>query len=165
MVSRLALMLILWAGLGLAETSGPENRGPVTHLPMPRFVSLKSSEANVRRGPSMTHRIDWVYQRAGLPVQIIAEHGHWRKIRDRDGIGGWVHYSLLSGNRTVIIDKDIMLRGRPDPASTGVALFQAGVIARVTECGPLWCRLRKDRHRGWVPKETLWGVTPSEQFD
>ena len=83
------LVAALLCGSGaLAE----EERGSVTNLPLPRFVSLKSSEVNVRRGPSLTHRIDWVYKRRDLPVEVTAEYGHWRRVRDRDGAGGWVHY-------------------------------------------------------------------------
>jgi len=45
--------------------------GPETNLPLPRYVSLKASEGNVRRGPSLTHRIDWVFQRKGMPLQVM----------------------------------------------------------------------------------------------
>lgn len=156
----LALFLVLIAPVTLAQ-----DRGPVTNLPLPRFVSLKSGEANVRRGPSMSHRIDWVYTRALMPLEVVAEYGHWRKVRDRDGLGGWVHYSLLSGNRSVIVEQDILLRSRPDPAANGVALFQADVVTRVLECQLAWCRLSKDGHKGWSPKEALWGVRSDEVFE
>ena len=55
-----------------------DERGPVTNLPLPRFVSMKASEANVRRGPSLTHRIDWVFKRKDVPLEITAEHGFER---------------------------------------------------------------------------------------
>ena len=57
----------------------------VTNLPLPRYVSMKAAEGNVRRGPSLTHRIDWVFKRRGMPLQITAEYGNWRKVQDRDG--------------------------------------------------------------------------------
>ncbi|WP_305970122.1 MULTISPECIES: SH3 domain-containing protein [unclassified Mameliella] len=150
-----AVALLLLAGPGPAG----QDRGPVTNLPLPRFVSLKASEGNVRRGPSLTHRIDWVYKRRGMPLEITAEHGHWRRVRDRDGAGGWVHYSLLSGARTVIVEEDMLsLHRRPDPDSVVVARLELGVIARLGDCGPDWCRLTADGYRGWVDKTALWGV-------
>ncbi|WP_420327204.1 SH3 domain-containing protein [Mameliella sp.] len=150
-----AVALLLLAGPGPAG----QDRGPVTNLPLPRFVSLKASEGNVRRGPSLTHRIDWVYKRRGMPLEITAEHGHWRRVRDRDGAGGWVHYSLLSGARTVIVEEDMLsLYRRPDPDSVVVARLELGVIARLGDCGPAWCRLTADGYRGWVDKTALWGV-------
>jgi len=141
-------------------------RGPVTNLPLPRFVSTKSAEVNVRRGPSLTHRIDWVFKRRGMPVEIIGEYGHWRRVRDREGAGGWVHYSLLSGTRMVIVDQDMLVLHRAaDPDSEPMAIAESGVIARLGKCKPAWCRITADGHKGWVEKSTLWGVHAEELRD
>src|SRR5258706_546116 len=72
-------------------------------LPLPRFVSLKSEEANVRTGPGTRYPIQWVYHRAGMPVEIVEEYDLWRKIRDVEGTTGWVHKTMLAGNRTALI--------------------------------------------------------------
>lgn len=147
----------------LATGSWAEERGPVTNLPIPRFVSMKASEGNVRRGPSLTHRIDWVFKRRDMPLEITGEFGHWRRVRDRDGAGGWVHYSLLSGTRTVIIEQDMLtLRSRPDERSTETVQLEAGVVARLGECTTDWCRLSAGGYRGWAQKAALWGVMPDE---
>lgn len=140
--------------------------GPVTGFPMPRYVSIKASEAYARRGPSRSHRIDWVFQRRNMPMQIVAEHGHWRRVIDRDGAGGWMHYSLLSGVRTAIVEVDMLeLHQRPDPASPVRAQAELGVIAFVEQCAADWCRLNVGGHRGWVPISAIWGVEPGEEFD
>ncbi len=140
--------------------------GPVTNLPLPRFVSLKASESNVRRGPSLTHRIDWVFQRRSMPLRVTAEHGHWRRVEDRDGMGGWVHYTMLSGVRTVIVEKDMLtLHSRPENNAPAVVALEAGVIARLGKCGPEWCRLRAGGYKGWAPKSVLWGVSLQELRD
>ncbi len=150
-------------GILLASPAVAQERGPVTNLPIPRFVSVKTSEANVRRGPGLTHRIDWVFKRKDMPVEITAEYEHWRRVRDRDGAGGWVHYSLLSGVRTVIVDQDLLdLFARPDPATPVKARLELGVIARLEECSEDWCRLSAGGYRGWARKKSLWGVAPEE---
>ncbi len=64
---------------------------------MPRYASLKTDRVNLREGPSKDHRTLWVFQRAGLPVEIIGEFETWRRIRDSEGTEGWVLHSLLSG--------------------------------------------------------------------
>ncbi|SFB12685.1 SH3-like domain-containing protein [Poseidonocella pacifica] len=141
----------------------PPTRGPITNLPLPRFVSIKASEANVRRGPSLTHRIDWVFKRRNLPVEITAEYGHWRRVRDRDGAGGWVHYSLLSGVRYVIVDADPLdVRVNPDEEAAVAAQFEAGVIAELGRCDIDWCRIGAGGYRGWALKTGLWGVDAEE---
>lgn len=140
--------------------------GQVTNLPVPRFVSMKAAEGNVRRGPSLTHRIDWVFKHRDMPLRITAEHGHWRRVEDRDGMGGWVHYSLLSGTRTVLIEQDkLQLLVRPDPNAPVAAVFEVGAIARLGECSLEWCYLRADGYKGWAPKARLWGVGASEIRD
>lgn len=143
-----------------------EERGPVTNLPLPRFVSLKTSEANVRRGPSLTHRIDWVFTRRGMPLEIIGEYGHWRRVRDRDGMGGWVHYSLLSGARTGLVETDLApVYARANTGSTVNARLEAGVVASIDSCTKQWCRVRIEGIKGWMDKSALWGVRSDEVFD
>jgi SH3-like domain-containing protein len=157
-----ALCLCVIAGAAAAE----QLRGPVTNLPIPRYVSLKVKEGNVRRGPSRSHRIDWVYTRRGMPLQITAEFEHWRRVRDRDGAGGWVHYTLLSGLRTALVESDMAeLRMRAAPGAPVIARAEAGVVARLIRCEPEWCQVRAGSHRGWLRKADLWGVEADEVFD
>jgi len=162
-MSAIVRMGAVLALLGVGSAVAAEARGPVTNLPIPRFVSLKASEGNVRRGPSLSHRIDWVFKRRDMPLRITAEHGHWRRVQDRDGVGGWVHYSLLSGTRHVMIEQDMLaLHQRADTTTPVMARLELGVIARLGKCGPEYCRLTAGGYKGWAPKAALWGVKPGE---
>jgi SH3-like domain-containing protein len=149
-----------------AAAATAQERGPVTNLPLPRFVSMKAEEGNVRRGPSLTHRIDWVFKQENIPLEIIAEHGHWRRVRDRDGAGGWMHYALLSGARTAINEADMTpLRAAAEAGAQVVARLELGVIARIERCTPDWCRLSVAGYEGWARKTRLWGVRDAETID
>ena len=140
--------------------------GSVTNLPIPRYVSLKTNQGNARRGPGLTHRIDWVFARAGMPLRITAEFEHWRRVEDQDGIGGWVQYSLLSGVRTVIVTLDMAeFRTIPDPNAPVVFQAEQGVVGKILKCEPDWCRISAEGNRGWVQKSALWGVDPGEIID
>jgi SH3-like domain-containing protein len=105
----------------------------VTNLPLPRFVSLKGSEGNARRGPGLTHRIDWVFTRSGMPLRITAEYENWRRVEDFEGAGGWVHYSLLSGVRTGLVILD-MAEFRDTPSDDGTVVAQAERALSVGFC-------------------------------
>ena len=72
-------------------------------LELPRFVSLAENKTNVRAGPGKKYPIKWVLNRKSLPVEVILEFDHWRKIIDHEGQSGWVFHALLSGKRTGII--------------------------------------------------------------
>lgn len=147
-------------------TADGQPRGAVTNLPVPRYVSLKGSEGNARRGPSLSHRIDWVFRHAGMPLRVVAEFGHWRRVEDKDGAGGWVHYALLSGVRTALVMQDMVeLRSRPDADADIVARAEMGAIVRLGECDRDWCRISGGGQRGWVPKAVIWGVDPGEVRD
>lgn len=142
------------------------NRGAVTNLPLPRFVSLKGREGNARRGPGLTHRIDWVFTRAGMPLKITAEFEHWRRVEDAEGVGGWVHYSLLSGVRSALVAVD-MAEFRAQPSNDAEVRFMAerNVVGWVDECLPDWCHLTIEGGDGWVRKVSLWGVLPDETVE
>jgi SH3-like domain-containing protein len=141
------------------------SKGAVTNLPIPRFVSLKGNEGNARRGPGLTHRIDWVFTREDMPLKITAEYEHWRRVEDVDGAGGWVHYSLLSGVRTVLVIQDMAEAfSAPDPQSEVLYQSEMGVIGKLLECAPSWCRISVEGEKGWVHKSSIWGVFPDEIY-
>ena len=172
---------VLFGGAALAqepgvgvEADGPAtkvvprdpNKGPVTNLPLPRYVTLKTGEGNARRGPGLTHRIDWVFTTAGMPLKLTAEFENWRRVEDADGIGGWVHYTLLSGVRSVLVFEDMaQFRAKPDAGADVVFQTELGVIGKLKECSVDWCEVAVSGEQGWVRKSSLWGVEPGEVFE
>ena len=98
---------------------------------LPRFVTLKSDRVNSRIGPGLNYSVDWLYLKAGLPMEVIQEYDTWRRVRDSDGSEGWINQALLSGKRNGIVapwqrgkETTINLLGEPDK--------QAGVVALVS---------------------------------
>lgn len=136
-------------------------------LPLPRFVTLKSDETNVRTGPGTRYPIQWVYHRAGMPVEITEEYDFWRKIRDIEGTTGWVHKTLLDGRRGVIISgkEPRIIRRDADVEAKPILKVEPMVTARVMECKPDWCRIQVEGRKGWIEKKYLWGVYEEEVFE
>lgn len=138
-------------------------------LPVPRFVSLKSDKVNVRKGPSTDQAIVWVFSRAGLPVEVIAESDNWRRVRDSEGADGWVFHSLLSARRTVLVtpwskgEERVPLYNSKSTGSRAVAELQSGVLGNVLACDGEWCQLSVDDYSGYVQQEKLWGVYKGEE--
>jgi SH3-like domain-containing protein len=164
-ISAAALFLYAASLSFAAEPQTPT--GPVSKLPIPRFVSLKSDRVNLHEGPSKDHRTLWVYERAGLPVEITAEFETWRKIRDSEGVEGWVLHSLLSGRRTALVapwKKEPLLLVAKDQ-KTPIVKLSPGVIANLRECDGTWCRLSEKGFDGYMQQENLWGVYPGEKVE
>lgn len=148
---------------GAAASLAAPRKGPVTGQPLPRYVSLKGGEGNARRGPGLTHRIDWVFTTKGTPLRVTAEYENWRRVEDFEGFGGWVHFALLSGARYVLITQDMANFHRiPDLIAPVAFQAERGVLARLLECSVDWCRVNADGQRGWAPKSALWGVGMDE---
>lgn len=158
----IAVLSVLALPIGAAPPHAADMQriGPVTQQPLPRWVSMKVAEANARRGPSMNHRVDWVFRHRNMPLLVTAEHGHWRRVEDRDGVGGWVHYVMLSRARTAIVDEDrLPIRRKPDAAAPEVAEAQKGAVVYLKDCKAGWCQVASGRLRGWAPQAALWGAT------
>lgn len=166
--SGLAVVIGLFAatcsGAATAQT------GAVSGLPLPRYVSLKSDRVNLREGPSKDHRTKWVFQRAGLPVEITAEFETWRRVRDSEGAEGWVLHSLLSGRRTALVapwrkGTDSLLYAEPSTTSSVIAKLQANVIVNLRRCDRIWCRVFGTGFSGYAQQSDLWGVYPDEKIE
>jgi SH3-like domain-containing protein len=162
----LALSLLL--PLFPLEVMAQAQVGQSTGLPIPRYVSLKSDRVNLREGPSKDHRTSWVFQRAGLPVEITAEFENWRRIRDSEGTEGWVLQSLLSGRRTGIVapwkrGEVFPIYVKPVEGAGLSAKLQSGVQGVLRKCDAQWCRITGEGYDGYIPKVLLWGVYPDDK--
>jgi SH3-like domain-containing protein len=145
-----------------AKTQAPP---ATTGKPLPRFVSLRAPEVNMRTGPGVRYPVDWVYHSKNLPVEVIAEFGTWRKVRDVQGAQGWIHQSMLSSRRTfVVIGQMRTIRKREDSKSPPVAKLEARVVGELNKCpeGGGWCKVTVGGHDGWLRRVEFWGVYPRE---
>jgi SH3-like domain-containing protein len=152
------------------EAARAEQIGSASGLPIPRYVSLKSDRVNLREGPSKDHRTIWVFQRAGLPVEITAEFEIWRKVRDSEGAEGWVLHSLLSGRRTGLVTPwkkgvNAILYSKPGLTSAPAAKLQPNVLVNVRSCDGSWCRVWGAGFDGFLEQSNLWGVYPGEKIE
>lgn len=165
LIAATAFCVLIVGDIALADPVGS-----ASGLPIPRYVSLKSDRVNLRAGPSKDHRTLWVFQRAGLPVEITAEFEIWRKVRDSEGAEGWVLHSLLSGRRTALVAPwkkgiDSILYSNASPKSAPVAKLQPNVIASVRGCDGAWCRILGEGFDGYIQQSNLWGVYPNEKVE
>lgn len=134
-------------------------------LSVPRYVTLKSNPVRARSGPSDDHRVVWIYQVRGLPVQVVGETKDWRRICDPDGGLSWVNKLTTDGRRAVI-------RTAPDPApilkspkdGAPVSAYLASrALASLDRCDGAWCKIKVAGASGWIRASDVWGVAEAPQ--
>ena len=75
----LALLGVFSIGLTIAPIETTNAQTQSTGLPLPRFVSLRAAEVNLRTGPGVQYPVEWIFQRESLPVEIIKEYRTWTR--------------------------------------------------------------------------------------
>ena len=165
------LLALLLSGLPAAAQDVTNNDREVerpgqTGLPLPRFVSLRASEVNLRAGPGIRYPIQWVYQRRNMPVEVIEEFETWRRIRDWEGTDGWVHQSMIQGRRSFLVTgQERLLLREPEGGAPPVARLQVGVVGELFGCNGRWCEVSAGGYGGWLPRDAFYGVYPDETVD
>lgn len=161
---RFLILLPLLAATPLAAESTELADGR-SGLAVPRFVSIKPSKAYLRSGPGDKYPVQWMYVRAGLPVEVIKEWGIWRQLRDPDGTVGWMNKNLLSGERHAIVTRDIRtLYEGPDLQAKIVWRIEPGAVVAVVMCDGQWCRVTRDGKAGYILRSQIWGVYDTERI-
>lgn len=132
----------------------------------PYWASIVPSQARIRTGPGRNFPAVWQYQRAGLPVKVIATFPSWRKIVDPDGAQGWMQANMLSDERTGMVAGGVSpLRARPNGSAPIVWRAEAGVVGRLRSCTAGWCDFDVKGRRGWIEASHLWGLAPGEDVE
>ena len=155
------LILFLFVSLNVYA-----NTGSVTGFELPRFVSLKSNDVNLRVGPSINYPIKLKYIKKNLPVEVIDEYNVWRKIKDHENNIGWIHKSLIKGERNGIIISEINKHVYVYNNIFGriIGEISIGSIVNLPKCKINWCYITKYNYKGWVKKEYIWGIKDDEVF-
>ena len=144
-----------------------ESFGESTGYKLPRYVSLKSDESNLRVGANKDYPILLTYKIENFPIEIINEYKQWREVQDVDGNHGWMHESLFQGDRHGIIkshyDETTQIYKKPK----GSLIWKIGNrnIVKINKCLKIWCHISFNGKKGWINKVNLWGIYKDEEFN
>ncbi|MDD3028720.1 MAG: SH3 domain-containing protein [Alphaproteobacteria bacterium] len=159
-------IVFLFAALLVPANAFAASADNTSHLPLPRFVSLRNGVVNMRTGPGFRYPIKWVYKKRGLPVEVTAEYDIWRRVRDPGGEEGWISKTELTGVRNAFVKEGPQnLFKRADTKTPVVAHLEKGAIGKILSCEPLWCKISFDGVKGFLPKTGFWGAHADETFD
>ena len=157
-------ILLVFISIMIFSQVGNAEIGKETGLEIPRYVSLKSDDANIRVGPSKNYPIEIKYIKKNYPLKVLEEYEEWRKVEDFQKNFGWIHKSLISGTRTGIIlldhNKNIKLLN----TINGNFIGEIGSrnIVFLEKCKIDWCLVSSRNYKGWIDKKYIWGVKEKE---
>lgn len=160
-------LIIAFLFLNQFNISYAESFGKSTGYKIPRFVSTKFDESNLRKGANTDYPILLTYKIKNLPLEIISEHEIWRKVRDLDGNEGWMKKRLLKGNRYGLINTlhDQFAQILIKPEGKLIGKIGNRNIVKINKCFNLWCHISLNNHQGWINKINVWGVYKNENFN
>ena len=122
------------------------------------FLTLRYDKVHLRQGPSREYPIKIFYKKKFLPVLIQDKSDNFKKIRDHENNSGWIHVSQLSKKKAVIvIDDKLIVFNSPTIYSKPKVILNKGRLCLITKCQTEWCKIKVDKYKGWVKKDSLWG--------
>ena len=160
-----AVLMALFAAAARPALAAGQAGVPQSPQKPRHYVSLRASKANLRQGPTFSHRILWVYRHKGYPFVLLNSFDAWRKVRAPDGTEGWMGAAILSQKRTVLVigKGRAPLHARPGDVKV-VALADPGAVADLEACKRNDCRISGEGIDGWISKVRIWGVDKNEVF-
>ena len=123
------------------------------------FLTLRNEKVNLRQGPSFEYPIKLFYKKKFLPVLVQDRFENFRKIRDHENNTGWIHVSQLSKKKAaIVIDDEVYIFSGNTIYSKPLAVSKNGKLLLIKKCKKDWCKISNKKIKGWVKKESLWGL-------
>ena len=123
------------------------------------YLTLRNDKVNLRQGPSLNYPIKLVYNKKFLPILIKDKSGNFRKVLDHENNSGWIHISQLSKKKAAIVIKDeLIMFSNSTVYSNPIALLKKGRLVKIKKCNDNWCKAISGDFKGWLKKESLWGL-------
>ncbi len=123
------------------------------------FLTLRYEKVNLRQGPSRKYPVKIFYKKKFLPVLIQDRSDNFRKIRDHENNTGWIHISQLSKKKAaIVIDEKLIMFKNPTTYTKPIAVLKKGRLVKIIKCKEIWCKAKTGGYKGWLKKESLWGL-------
>ena len=123
------------------------------------FLTLRNDKVNLRQGPSFEYPIKLFYKKKFLPVLVQEKFENFRKIRDHENNTGWIHVSQLSKKKAaIVIDDRAYIFSSNTIYSKPLAISKNGKLLLIKKCKKNWCKISIRNIKGWIKKESLWGL-------
>ena len=123
------------------------------------FRTLRYEKVNLRQGPAKDYPVKIFYKKKFLPVLIQDSSDNYRKIRDHENNSGWIHVSQLTKKKAaIVVDGDLIMFKNSTIYSNPIVILKEGRLVKIDKCTDNWCKVRSGKFKGWIKKDSLWGL-------
>lgn len=115
----------------------------------------------LRSGPGDDYEILFDYSQ-NMPLQVVDKDAYWTKVRDWQGMTGWVESSLLDNRNMRVVRKiNVNLRGGPGTRYAVVNKVLKGTVLEVLKVKKSWLSVKvvdpPTDETGWIRSDMVWG--------
>ena len=71
---------------------------------------------------------------------------------------GYIFLNFRKKKAAIIVDDKLIMFKNPTSYSKPVAVLDKGRLAKIIKCKKNWCKAKSDKYKGWLKKESLWGL-------
>ena len=123
------------------------------------FLTLRYDKVNLRQGPSTEYPVKIFYTKKYLPVLVQDKSENFRKIKDHENNTGWIHISQLSKKKAaIVVNENLIMFKNPTIYSKPIVILEKGRLSKIIKCREEWCKAETGKFKGWLKKESLWGL-------
>ena len=123
------------------------------------FLTLRYDKVNLRQGPSSEYPVKIFYTKKYLPVLVQDKSENFRKVKDHENNTGWIHISQLSKKKAaIVVNENLIMFKNPTIYSKPIVILEKGRLSKIIKCKKEWCKAETGKFKGWLKKESLWGL-------
>lgn len=124
-----------------------------------QIVTVAAHTANLRNSPSTENTYVVLQAPRYYPLSVQSQRNSFYKVRDFKGVVGWIHKSLVSNAKGVVVEVK-RANVRQGPAGSYPVVFHAyeGVTFKVLDEKEGWLKVMHENGKsGWIYKPLTWG--------
>ena len=68
------------------------------------------------------------------------------------------YFAVIKKKAAITIDDNVLVFNKSSIYSSPKVILKKGRLCKIKKCKNDWCSINVDKFKGWVKKESLWGL-------
>ena len=71
---------------------------------------------------------------------------------------GYIYPNSQKKKAAIVINEESIMFKNPTIYSKPLAILKKGRLAKIIKCKESWCKAKSGKYKGWLKKDSLWGL-------